>query len=411
MKTLSSLLLKQALRTWAMAAGCCLLVPGLLQAATTPATGLTNFNDNFSAAGSLLGTTLGPGYSLNVGNSGNATGILASGWDFSISTFITSLVSMSATTAGADNGGVSDYCIRLNSLLGGRYVQSVGVRSDDSSGFSLQYVYLRLNIVSGGNADMIITGYKKGLAVSGATLTVTGIAGNVWTKMDVGSNASFANVDEFRFTQAATSSARISYEMVDDISINNAISLPLLLTDFQGSRQGEDFLLTWRTSMQEKLAGFEVQRSADGHIFSRIGWVAPRDSADFGQGYQFLDAVDALSPGMYYYRLKMPDLDGHYTMSPVVPFAASQSGQPGLRVYPNPFRERPQVVITLKQDAPVVITVTDIRGLVVCRMSLALKKGSNYPPMPDFTAWAKGRYCIRVSAGPLQKTVFAEKLE
>ncbi|WP_431212412.1 hypothetical protein ACQ86N_43000 [Puia sp. P3] len=165
--------------------------------ATGPVVGTTTFNNNFSAAVGILSPTPSPGTATDVGTT------LHSGWDFTI-TAPTATVTISAIAGGANPGGATDFCVRLASTTAGVGVQTVAVKSNDASTFNLQSVFLRLNIVSG-SADMTIAGYLSGSPVAGATKTVTGIATGVWTQFDVSAMSQFGGIDEFRFTQAASS--------------------------------------------------------------------------------------------------------------------------------------------------------------------------------------------------------------
>jgi hypothetical protein len=197
-----------------------LLLSGRLSAQTAPVIGITTFNNAFSASMSLLGSTASPGTVLNVGS----TGLMGTGWDMTI-TAPGGNVSMSAQTNGANPGGASDFCIRMNSLSAG-ISEIPAVKSDDASAFSLQYAYLKLNITAGAPANMTITGYLNGVAVSGAVMTVNGIATQTWTQVNVSTVTAFQNINEFRFTQAVTSSATITFEEVDQIDIAAAVILP-----------------------------------------------------------------------------------------------------------------------------------------------------------------------------------------
>ena len=209
--------------------------------ATGPVIGTTTFNNNFSAAANILPTHASPGTADNVGT------VTPSGWDFTI-TAPGANVTISSVANGANPGGVSDFAVRLNSTTAGVSVQTVAVKSDDGSHFFLQSAFLRLNITVGTSADMTITGFRSGTAVTGATKTVTGIATATWTQFDVSGVDAFKDVDEFRFTQAATTTSTMTFQIVDQITIGNQQSLPLTLIDFSALHSNSNAVLQWTTA-------------------------------------------------------------------------------------------------------------------------------------------------------------------
>jgi uncharacterized delta-60 repeat protein len=93
--------------------------------------------------------------------------------------------------------------------------------------------------------------------------------------------------------------------------------------------------LTWVTASELQSAFFEVERSSDGQIFTRVGQVTAAGTSTAAHTYHWLDA--ALPPGAVtvYYRLRQLDQDGTATYSPVRP-VIWPSTAPTLTLYPNP---------------------------------------------------------------------------
>lgn len=378
---------------------CAALLSSLSSRATAPAIGITNFNS--LTAGALLGSTPSPATASNVGSLG---------WDLTI-TVPGSNVSMSIQGNGANPGGASDLSIRMNRLTAGFSVQIISVKSNDGSAFQLKYAYLKLNIFSGSSADMTITGYKSGVAVTGATKTITGILTNpVWTQFDVSAIAAFGNVDEFRFTQAGTSSAVLSFEAVDEINIGAPVTLPLVLTDFSGLLSGSSVQLHWITAQEENTAYFEIQRGTDGADYTPVGKLAAAGNSSVALAYSYTDLLPAVMSPDYFYRLKMADLDGRFTYSPVLVIGASP-GPLHLSVYPNPFHQ--QVTITLASPVTdkAVITVTDMAGHRVLEQVSPLQKGTNILPLSSLSQLGKGTYLFTIVTGQQKQTIELLKLE
>lgn len=369
------------------------LFSGLYSRATAPSLGITTFNS--LSPGALLGATPTPGTALNVGSLG---------WDFTISAQGGD-VSMSISADGANPGGANDYCIRMNRSTAGDFVVYGGAKSDDGSAFSLQYAYLKINLFSGSSADMTITGYKGGVAVVGATKTITGILTNpVWTEFDVHTIAAFSDVDEFRFTQAASSSADISFVELDQFDIAAAIPLPLTLIDFSGLLSGHNVQLSWSTATEQNTSYFEVQRSSGGSVFLPVGKVAAAGNSTATLQYSYTDILPADAPPALFYRLQMTDLDGQFTYSPVVKITPPPASLTILAT-PNPFQQGLTVNIGAATTDNAVITITDMSGRIILAETIPIQKGSNVITLKTLSQLDKGIYLLHISTRSEKQSV------
>ena len=94
--------------------------------------------------------------------------------------------------------------------------------------------------------------------------------------------------------------------------------LPVELASFTAEARGHAAHLAWTTASETNNAGFEVEASADGRGFRRLGWVTGQGSSSAAHAYQFDDGTFAAAPGpLVYYRLRQLDTDGTATFSPV----------------------------------------------------------------------------------------------
>jgi hypothetical protein len=111
--------------------------------------------------------------------------------------------------------------------------------------------------------------------------------------------------------------------------------LPVRLITFTAkSMEKNSIQLDWETEMESNFKEFEIQRSSDPKTdFLRLSSVGSH-SGKSGKGtYYFLD--DTPQPGLlYYYRLKMIDIDESYAYSKIVTGIAQ--GQDPVNVFPNP---------------------------------------------------------------------------
>ncbi|HWK05532.1 MAG TPA: T9SS type A sorting domain-containing protein [Puia sp.] len=366
---------------------------------TAPTLGITTFNTQFSSTATLVSPSPSPQTAFNVGNA------TPSGWDFTI-TAPTANVVIAAAAGGANPGGASDFYIRMTSQTSNT-LQNVGVKSNDGSAFGLQSVYVRLG--ANATANINITGYKSGVAVSGAVFMQTGVSNSTtWTKIDVSALTAFQNVDEFRLTQNVSTTAIINSYSVDQIDI--AVPLPLTLVDFSGLLSGNSAQLSWTTAREENTAYFEIQRGTDGINYAPVGKLPAAGNSSLALHYSYTDPLPAVTSPDYFYRLKMADLDGRFTYSPVLVINASP-GSSGLSIYPNPFSQQVTVIIASPVTDKAAITVTDMAGRHVLEQVSPLQKGSNILPLSALSQLGKGLYLLTITTGQQKQTVELMKVE
>ena len=369
---------------------------------TAPVIGTTTFNNAFSAAVGLAGPGASPISAKNVGT------VVATGWDFTGTAPGDANMSISAIEGGANPGGTADFAIRMSTGSGTISMQSGAVKSDDASAFFLQSVYFRLAAAS--PANITVTGYLNGTAVSGATMTINGIASDVWTEFDVHATAAFQDVNQFVFTQAATSSVTLTQMVVDQITIANPISLPLTLTGFSGQRSGDNVLLKWTTASEQNTSHFDIQRGTDGIAYSSVGVIPAAGNSTQPLNYQFTDVLPASTTSTWYYRLVMTDEDGQFTYSPVLTIGATNPSTFIMNAYPNPFSSQVTLSIQSPQPDNALILVADMSGRILLTERLPLQQGANLVPLPLGTL-AKGVYTLSVSTTGAKHTIGVVKME
>ena len=127
----------------------------------------------------------------------------------------------------------------------------------------------------------------------------------------------------------ATALQQIAYQQVRA----SGAPLPVTLTTFAAQRRAAGVALRWATASEVNNREFEVQRSADGQIFTVLGHVAGQGSTALAHAYAFDDYLAPLGP--LYYRLRQVDTGGQATFSPVVAVAVGTS----TALFPNPAHQ------------------------------------------------------------------------
>ncbi|MDO7877818.1 Ig-like domain-containing protein, partial [Hymenobacter sp. ASUV-10] len=171
--------------------------------------------------------------------------------------------------------------------------------------------------------------------------------------------------------------------------------LPVELTSFTATAEGSTARLAWVTASEKNAARFEVERSADGKQFGKIGNVTAQGSTARRSAYAFVDATPPA--GTSYYRLRQVDRDGSASYSPVR--ALTIGGQASLTLYPNPARTA-VAVAGLRAGASV--EVFDALGRAVARAT-ADAAGTARLALPS--GLAAGVYVVRSGTQARRLTV------
>lgn len=159
-------------------------------------------------------------------------------------------------------------------------------------------------------------------------------------------------------------------------SVSN-VSLPLTLLNFSAKPKTENIALSWLTTDEKNFKNFDVQRSTDGENFSSIG----TNNAKDGGAYYFID--NAVMKGkIYYYRLKMIDIDGSFTYSQVQ--TAVINVNLAVKLFPNPTYDNVTLSIENKNadETEAQIQIANAQGQIFSDRKMALFQGDNTLALP-----------------------------
>lgn len=139
-------------------------------------------------------------------------------------------------------------------------------------------------------------------------------------------------------------------------------ALPVDLLAFTASSpDGKTVELAWAVARETGLSHYVVERSDDGRSFYPLDRVAAGRSGEHPI-YEYRDA--ALSAIRYYYRLRMEDLDGSVSYSPLVSIAIS-GGPAAVSLYPNPAPANQRISLKgVPEGAEGMVTIYDLAGRV-----------------------------------------------
>lgn len=102
---------------------------------------------------------------------------------------------------------------------------------------------------------------------------------------------------------------------LNSVELVVVVSLPVTLIEFNAVRKGEKVILSWLANQSVDHDRYDLERK-HGDNWTRIGSVNDRASVPADLiAYNFID--EKPEPGINIYRLKMIDLDGSFTYSPL----------------------------------------------------------------------------------------------
>lgn len=209
---------------------------------------------------------------------------------------------------------------------------------------------------------------------------------------EVGSNASFSPGSEGR--EYGT-----EFGCFD---LTEQTTLPVKLLGFNGSYRNNVATLNWVTVNEQVFDHFELERSIDGAAFTTVVNKAATGNASYyeKQTYQHLDDLSAVQGNVFYYRLKMVDMDGRYKHSSVIMIRKEGKMLNGIAVNPSPVINGVATVrFSSSAKATVDFRVVDMQGRVVLQQQNKVYEGNNSVSLNNLSSLQPGVYTLQMVNG------------
>ncbi|MBG8555408.1 T9SS type A sorting domain-containing protein [Hymenobacter guriensis] len=221
-------------------------------------------------------------------------------------------------------------------------------------------------------------------------------AAGPWVRQGAAASASNRS-----FTAAVTQLGTLT------VSNSNA-PLPVELTNFTAEPRADDALLRWTTASEKDNDRFEVEASADGQTFRRIGTVAGHGTTAQPQQYQLVDkGISRYATDLVYYRLRQVDRNGTASLSPVRTVRVLGLVGFAVQFYPNPLHtgETPTLLVRTALAGPVQWQLTDALGRTIFSRTGSLPVGTSPLSLLPTKDLAMGVYLVRVQQGKQSQTL------
>lgn len=204
--------------------------------------------------------------------------------------------------------------------------------------------------------------------------------------LEVGSRYFFRLFDYNKNTITGNNSLYLRCNSTE-ASIVAGSSLPVRLASFSAWENNNNSVsLKWVSASEVNTNYYELQRSADGINFSKIGKVTAQGQSNLAHNYLYTDATPFV--GTTYYRLKMVDLDGAATFSNTV---SVQIGKERFSVYPNPANDVLNIQFSQAMSNILEVQILDVRGEIIIRKNPKLSS-----VQLDISALNKGLYIVKI---------------
>ena len=169
----------------------------------------------------------------------------------------------------------------------------------------------------------------------------------------------------------------------------NAVALPLTLIYARVYKQNNGVQISWGTSNEISVKNYNIERSADGIYFNKVGAVNANGAGT--NNYSWFDSSPA--NGTNYYRIKCIDLDGKFMYSGVL--VINNTGNNVFTVFPNPVKKAEMLQINLQSGIATKVEIMNVAGQLLYSKHGKLT-GTISIPVP--VEWSTGQYIIRVTS-------------
>lgn len=163
--------------------------------------------------------------------------------------------------------------------------------------------------------------------------------------------------------------------------------------------------LNWRTLTESNSSRFEIERSADGINYSLVGSkaAAGNSTSELPYGYTDYD----MNAALYYYRLKLVDIDGKYTYSNVAQ-VRKEGGIREVRLYPNPAKDIVNLELSGLKGS-YIVNVYNAAGQEMITTKVIVNNPTQYLTISRKNLPA-GFYILKIKSADSEKQVFTERL-
>jgi hypothetical protein len=172
--------------------------------------------------------------------------------------------------------------------------------------------------------------------------------------------------------------------------------LPVELTYFTSISEGKEIILKWETKTELNSDKYLIERSSNNKNFQICGEVMGNGNSLSTLYYSYTDKK--VEPGIYYYRLKMTDMDGTFKYSNVTEAKVEKPrGWLLNQNYPNPFNPTTLIAYSVSNESKVGLNVFNSLGEKVGEFDEGMKEPGYYELKFNGATLPSGIYYYRIN--------------
>jgi hypothetical protein len=173
-------------------------------------------------------------------------------------------------------------------------------------------------------------------------------------------------------------------------------TLPVNLINFSAIFNNQQTSLKWSADQESGFEKYIIERSVGNSDFQRIGEMKYAGTSG-RNNYEYTDDLSAANGSIFYYRLKMLDLDGKFSYSSIVMVKKEAKKINGIALNPNPIISGATTVrFTAEQSTGVEIRIVDVSGKILLQQSARANSGNNSIPIHNLEKLKPGLYILQV---------------
>ena len=178
-------------------------------------------------------------------------------------------------------------------------------------------------------------------------------------------------------------------------------TLPVRILSFTGTYKNNTALLNWSAENEVNFDSYEIERSVNGTDFGAVGGKPARGVPSSKQQYNYTDDLSSIKGNVFYYRLKMIDIDGQVKYSNIILLRKDQKQLPGITISPNPVVSGNSATVRFETTKSGIITfnVIDMSGKIVSKQQNNVAEGTNSIAITNLDRLQPGIYVLQMNDG------------
>jgi hypothetical protein len=181
---------------------------------------------------------------------------------------------------------------------------------------------------------------------------------------------------------------------VTGIYIDNTI-LPVTFTNFSAVDYQNTVILRWDVENEISVDRYDIERSTNGSVFTKIGSVQSTTNTLNTKTYTFTDNTTTSFDKILYYRIKQYDIDGKHLFSKIATIKRNKS-KTRFTLFPNPVVSTLSANIKSLSNQNVVWQILDLKGSRLLAGKTNLQIGNNAVNITEVDKLHKGAYTIKI---------------